>query len=73
MPDPGGEGIGAPLRVTVGRVSAVTHGKSGGGGPGGDRRPVIVLEVSVVGDGVAGPRGTAEFAAALRRRLLVFP
>jgi len=33
--DPGGEGVGAPLRVTVGRVSAVTPEGSGDGVGGG--------------------------------------
>ncbi|CAN0221229.1 unnamed protein product, partial [Ectocarpus sp. 12 AP-2014] len=77
--NPGGEGVGAPLRVTVGRVSAFnptdggvgegnaasggeTGGSgSGGGGGGGAGLPVIVLEVSVVGDTSVGRRGTGEF------------
>ncbi|CAM9946714.1 unnamed protein product [Scytosiphon promiscuus] len=68
VPDPGGEGVGAPLRVTVGRVRALAPG-SGGGGGGRDR--LIVLEVYVVGDARAGARVTGEFAESLRRRLLV--
>lgn len=85
--NPGGEGVGAPLRVTVGRVSAFNPsyggggegnaasgseagGSDSGGGGGGAGLPVIVLEVSVVGDTRVGRRGTGEFAEALKRRLL---
>lgn len=71
VPRPEGEGAGAPLRITVGRVSAVVGGGGGAlGGGGAGAPPVIVLEVSVVGAGKVGAGGTGAFAEALRRRLL---
>lgn len=70
IPNPGGEGGGAPLRVTVGRVSALAGEESMASVGGVGDEPVIVLEVSVVGTERVGPGITGEFACALRRKLL---